>query len=234
MSSKKILQLPDMSLARGDLSESSPEYLREFVKEHGSTAPLKIERRRKKLSPWVDFVEKAIGKAQTFKKASQAEISRVINAVEAALKKAEAGPEKDQLMQQYGALKWQKVAQEYELNEQVRRCIVDFCMVEGICLVIDSLTIRATVQNTKTGKKGKRRYTVAGIVSDVGVDTEYGVGLWRMVAKRWFPDGIVPPEFNPESESFRKDDDGEIDDDDVMSDEEEREIEAKSKIEDEE
>lgn len=233
MSQKKILQLPNMDLATGDLKDSSPEWMREFVKEHGSTNPLKIERRRKKLSAYVDVLERAIPKANTFKKLALAELSKVINHVDAALKEEKDPTQREVLAQQLGGLKWQKMAQDYELSEQVRRTIVDYSIVEGLCLVIDSLTIRATVES-KTGKKGFRRYSMAGMISDVGVDTEYIMGLWRMLGRHLYPVGGVPPEMNPESDVFRKDDDGEIDDEDVLSDAEGAEIEKTAKIEDEE
>lgn len=230
---KKILQLPSMDLATGDLKESSPEWMREFVKEHGSTNPLKIERRRKKLSAYVDVLERAIPKANTFKKLALAELSKVINHVDAALKEEKDQAQREVLAQQLGGLKWQKLAQDYELSEQVRRTIVDYSIVEGLCLVIDSLTIRATVQ-AKSGKKGFRRYSMAGMISDVGVDTEYITGLFRMFGRKIYPDGVIPPEMNPESDAFRKDDDGDIDDEDVLSDAEGEEIEKTAKIEDEE
>lgn len=206
-----------MALAT-EIRDGSPEWMRAVVKEHGSTKPLQLESRRAALSAKCTIMERNIINLQALKKASKVDFDKLIKDFEKSVK-GDPSPEK---IEQLRGLQFQAKQSEMQFDQAITNSTVQFCSIEGLCLIIDSLTIRVKVKS-KSGKEGYKRFSVAGFLSDVGLDTQYIPGLFKMLKKHLYPLGGLPPEDDPESDKFEE----EIAEDaDVLTEEEQARIEA--------
>lgn len=169
-------EMPSLALAKSGPKAGTPQWYKAVAKEHGDTEPLKIEYRRERMSRHAIMLDKGIKTLQDAKKAVQVEGQREIDAYIAlraktrmTFKDAYAAPDFD--AETLATLERMKG----ELQSKVLNCEVliyqltgSLAQIEGLCLIVDCLSLRMLRRSKKTGKRGFYRYTAAGYLHDVG------------------------------------------------------------------
>lgn len=145
-------------------SEDSTAWMKKVAMQHGDTDPQKLEKRREKLSVYAQIVEDSAKgmkmQLRLFLTRNQKEIDRVTTA----LKKI-GEPKEDKDKQAFETMSGQ-LAQLYVDRDQqsqsytllIQQAITNSAIVEGLCLIVDSLTLRDTVKSKK-GKIGTLRFS---------------------------------------------------------------------------
>jgi hypothetical protein len=210
--------MPSIALAKTDAAEGSRAWFRDAIKEHGSTNPLKIEKRREKLTVWAQMIERTIKQVQLAKRAMLAEKEKQLKAIKAqrnaakpiVTKDAQWDLETDRILFEMESQFNQGILS-YEIT--LGNFIADLANIEGHCITIDCLTLRE-MGVSKSGKKGRVRHTAARYLFDCG----YSSLTVLEILKHVFKDQL--------GEEFFKDDEDEsaaklnADDEDILSDEE--------------
>ncbi len=159
--SKPGFGVPDQSIVKAAPAEGSAAWMKKVAKDHGNTAPQKLEKRREVLSHLVSALNTGLKKFQMAKKVdlvrgkkALAEANKNLSAL------AEGSPEHTQAR---GAIK--NAEQELQNREQqfdllIEQKMTNMAMIEGLCLIVDCTSLRETVKS-KSGKIGRLRFSSA-------------------------------------------------------------------------
>ncbi len=177
---KPIFDIPDQSLVKSEPAENSAAWMKRVAKEHGDTSPQKLELRRAKLSHLAQLMESSIKNHQMQKKLF---ITRNQKAQDAALKKLatlqEGTADHTNVSEYVAGLQLERLSQEQSFGLMIQQSITNSAMVEGLCLVVDSLTLRETVRSKK-GKIGTLRFSSTLYAYDAA---DYAVKTYRRLRK---------------------------------------------------
>lgn len=219
---KPVFDIPDQSLATTEVVDSgSAAWMKKITKEHGDTSPQKLEKRREKISVYAQIIEDAVKNLQIQKKLYLARNQKLINEKTAALKEAKKDSEPYIALSAYiDALQTERQQQEQNFQLLIQQSITNSAMVEGLCLIVDSLTLREPVKS-KSGKIGMLRFSGALYMCDAAY---YATKLYNRTKK--MHDIMVSQ--NPALAAVLEDDEGEEDaeyeDDDVVNEDDRKQI----------
>ncbi len=163
--------IPTTELAKADSRESERDWMKRVAKAHGDTDPLKLEKRREKVSTFAALAERGLGEMQTVKKMIIAQHDqREKQLRQLRSKHADGTPEAAAIDQQIIETENSKninvMQQQIAISQHTAMC----ALTEVLCLTVDSLTIREEVKS-KSGKKGLTRYSIAHIMDSQAFDT---------------------------------------------------------------
>lgn len=170
------IELPETSLAKKNAgpAEGSKEWMAALVAEHGDTAEEKLQQRRERLSALTVLVDRGLKRMQAQKKAyiaSNNEQQRVLLTALEKLKKDGKDGDKDfdALSERIASVQLERYQQEAYFENLITQTTVQLAMVEGQCLIVDSVTLREEV-TSKSGKTGHVRYSSALIQDAIAGD----------------------------------------------------------------
>jgi len=138
--------------------------MKQAVREHGDTDPLKLEERRIIISERMIVLNRQIENMQLHKKAMIAEHDRRI--IEVSLRESKIDQDTIAKGHELAALEQSKAAQTFQYDTMISGMLSNQTIAEGLCLIVDGVTLREEVV-AKSGKKGMMRFSCAGFMSDV-------------------------------------------------------------------
>jgi len=159
--SNKGFSIPDLSITKKEEPEGSAAWMKSAAKEHGDTDPQKLEKRREKVSVFAAMMDKSLQALQLSKKQYLLRNQKLQeNLAKSIAKMQSEGTPIDEAGRQMADLQMERIGQEQQYEMLINQQITNMAMVEGLCLIVDSLTLRESVKS-KSGKKGMVRYSVA-------------------------------------------------------------------------
>ncbi len=208
-----VPDMPTIALAKSTAEGSTP-WLKKQIKEHGDTDPQKLEARRAKLSGLSSVISDGLARMKTEQKANSAKILRDIAVAQ------EKNESKDLIAQ----LEEQRVVSDSQYSMLIEQRTVNFAMIEALCLIVDSVTVRDEGENISTGKKGLIRVSAASVADETGVIT---AKLYRRFKKLYdllaaANPMVAPKDDDPNDEG--EDEIANISDDDIVTREQREEI----------
>lgn len=203
--------LPSVGLARKPPKEYSREWMQQRIVEHGSTLPLKLERRRQKLSGCSALLERAVKMVQEAKKEiiSESEGQRV--KIKSSIK--DSTERESELANLACNCKERVMGYEMALGGFVAQQGI----LEALTLIVDSLTLRAAVPGANGQIKGYTRFSVANYAQE-----QVGASLWELRLVEALAEKHLGPEKMTElrtAEESEGSDTLEVDDEEVYSEE---------------
>ncbi len=215
---ESVAAMPSIALAPSTASGSTA-WLKEKIKEHGDTDPLKIESRRAVLSKLASASNEGLKRLQTARKANATRFAREIERLKS-LNTPESAKQLVLVEQQRDITDSQ-----YELL--ISQHTTSLGMMEALCLIVDSLTIRERAENIETGKHGMIRLSVAAIADETASTT-------NKIYKRMKKIHAALVVGNPMLPKIEDDNDEEEDDISVVSSDEILSADEREKIKNEE
>ncbi len=159
---KSAFDIPTQSLAvKSNGDEGSAAWMKRISKEHGDTNPQKLEKRRERLSVLAAQMERDL---KAFQMSKKVYLVRNQKLQDEAIKKLKTLPQdgKDfsDVSEQLGQIQLERQAQEQNYELLIGQKISNMAMVEGMCLIVDCMTLRESVKS-KSGKVGLLRFSSA-------------------------------------------------------------------------
>jgi len=196
--------MPSISLAKAGPKEGSQEWFRAVAEQHSETnKPLQLEHRREHLSVLIVVLDRAIKEIQAAKKNARMAGEAQLRAL------ADARAPEEKIAIARGEMEAQTLSFEIMIAQQTGT----LAMVEAMCLIVDSLTIRMAKRNRRTGKRGLYRYTAARYMQDIGA---VAIDMFPFLQAALKVDDSVMAKLTEDDDE----EDDEIDDDEVLTDEE--------------
>ncbi len=224
---KSKLDIPTQSIVRADEpAEGSAAWMKQVAKDHGDTSPLKLEKRREKMSVFYQLMQRSLEGLRMQKKQATVRNKKI---EEEALKKLrdtqEDSPDFARLGEYVGRVQLEKMSQEQQYDLLINQQIVNMTLVEGLCLIVDSVTLRETVKS-KNKKVGMLRFSNALYACDA---TLYSVRTYNRLRKLTEMLAATNPLLAGSIDSGADDEedgdeDGGYDDDDVVNEEDRKKI----------
>lgn len=158
---KSGFDIPTQSIVKAGDGEGSAVWMKKINKEHGDTAPQKLEKRRERLSSLAALMERGLKQLQMWKKVYLARNQKQQEVQAFKLKSLEKGSAEIPLTEQrLMELQAEREAQSQQYDMLIDQKITNMAMVEGLCLVVDCSSLRETVKS-KSGKVGMLRFSSA-------------------------------------------------------------------------
>lgn len=219
-----VFDIPDQSIVVKGVEEGSAAWMKKVTKEHGDTAPQKLERRRERLSAFSILMDQALKKLQMGKKVY---ISRNEKLQEETKKKLAATDPTSvdfaKISEYMGHLQLERMSQEQQYDILINQSITNQAIVEGQCLIVDCLTLREPVRS-KGGKIGQLRFSVGLYACDAafyaGKAYRRTKKMFELMAAR---DPLLAGSVSAEDDD-EESDDAEYDDDDVVNEDDRKAI----------
>ncbi len=224
------MDIPSIDLARTRDPKNSEAWLKAQVKEHGDTDPLKLEHRRARLSGLASIANKGVERLQTQKKLLAVEFGEEVKRLTDLIKTLPDGPEKINEIAKLDGLKATADAHANQYQALIENGTMSLGILEALCLIVDSTTIREKAVHTETKKKGNIRVSSASLADE----NLYVLNkIYRRIKKLYDvvvmqnPLAVIPDTGDDEE----AEDETEISDDEIVTDEEREDIKKKSEVE---
>lgn len=206
------IQLPSMSLAKR-AKESQEKRDAELIEKHGSTDPLRLEKRRRMASNSVKDLKEFVLRLQTEKRAMMAQAETEKKSLEEFFNsnqfKTLPDDQKQAVTQQATNNERSRAAEILHMDILVKQFNAQADVIDATTLLFDALTVRM-IKTKKSGTKGYYRHTIALSMWDIGT-------MLDALCTKHMPDQY------PESEKKDGGWEPEIDDEDILSDDDEEE-----------
>ncbi len=156
--------IPSTSLAKTEAPEGSAAWLKSAAKEHGSTDPQKIEKRRERLSAWIATMEIGLKTTKMQKKQFLVRNQKMLDDAKTELEsfsKDSASPQQfAEAAKKLDGLTMYRAQQEQQFDMLIEQKIFNIASIDAQCLIVDCLSLRESVKS-KSGKTGLLRFSSA-------------------------------------------------------------------------
>ncbi len=222
--SKPGFGIPDQSIVKAAPAEGSAAWMKQITKEHGDTAPQKLEKRRERLSALAAAMDRGLKQFQMAKKVF---ITRNQKMQDAAVKKlsglTEGSPDFTQVSEYVANLQLERQSQEQQFDLLIDQKITNMAMVEGLCLLVDCTSLREPVKS-KNGKIGMLRFSSALYNCDAAYYSTKAYNRLKklfdlMAAQNPLLAGVVQNDEDEEEDGVQ-----EYEDDDVVTEDDRKQI----------
>lgn len=158
---KSAFDIQDQSIVVAAQDEGSVAMMKKIAKEHGDTAPQKLEKRRERLSSLATLLERDLKQLQMSKKVYLLQNQKKQDEV---MKKMKPLPQDGKdfifLSERLAEMVLERQLQEQQYELLIGQKITNMGMIEGLCLLVDCMTLREPVKS-KSGKVGQLRFSSA-------------------------------------------------------------------------
>ncbi len=221
---KEKFDIPSQSIVKAAPAEGSADWMKRISKEHGDTAPQKLEKRREKLSVFAKLQEDNYKNLQIQKKQyivhnqkMEADLLKQLTAL------TKATPEHTNIENQISMVRRARQDQEQAFSLLISQSMYQSASIEALCLIVDSLTLRETAKS-KSGKVGMLRFSNCLYALDSAYYSEKGYNRLRKLFDLFaaaFPAAVATLK---EDEDEEQEDPSEYEDDDVMTEEDRQKV----------
>lgn len=157
---KNAFDIPTQSIIKAS-DEGSAEWMKKVNKEHGDTAPQKLEKRRERLSSLAALAERGLKQLQMSKKLCLTRNQKQQEGLALKLKAIQSdSAEYAALAERLLELQAERESQAQQYDLLIDQKITNMATIEGLCLTVDCLSLRETVKS-KSGKVGMLRFSTA-------------------------------------------------------------------------
>ncbi len=212
------LDIPVTSLAKTDDPGSHASWLKEVTKEHGDTDPLALERRRCRLTAYVAEMDNSLKALQMEKKVF---IARSRKEIEAYRKNNPTDPEIEAKIAHMQGMQQQEIR---NYGILINQAMFQVASVDAQCLAVDMLSLRDDAES-KSGKKGKLRFSSCLYTMDAAEFARKGYKrikkLHELLAAQ---NPLIAGALDDSDDDSDDGDDAKYDDQDVLSDDERKQI----------